>query len=108
MIRKQIYKFERHIQTRDNLNLQNYYKILSIYWYVFKAEMFTDYIICLFGYCRISVIDINFIFFEVPAIVTFSHIREAYIKKMSNKSVQAQTLRSARFMILSLVLICIL
>lgn len=73
--------------------------------YVFKAEMCTEYSIYLFGYCRISVINVNFIFLEIPAIVPLSHIQEAYMKKKPNKTVQVQTLRSARFTILSVVLI---
>lgn len=79
--------------------------------------MCVDYTIYVFDYCRISVININFIFLEIPAIVTSSHIctykciyiyikpREAYVKKKTNKSVQAQTSRSAKIMIVSVVIV---
>lgn len=64
IIRKQIYKFKFHTQTRGNLSLQNFYKTLSVYMYAFKGEMCVDYTIYVFDYCRMSVININFIFLQ--------------------------------------------
>lgn len=92
------------MQTKDNLNVQNYCQILSIWMYAFKVEMHTEYTIYFFDCCRISVININLIFLEIPAIVAFSHQQDAYIEKKSSKTIHAQTLRSARFIILPVIL----
>lgn len=68
--------------------------------------MCTGCIIFLFNYCKLTVIEINFP--EIPLIGTFAcihryvciNIEEAHVIKKANKTIQVQTLRSARFMIL--------